>query len=140
MGAIAVSEARKPVGRISVGFAIVLALFAAAPTVGDVGSCGQKAEPLDATKFFAERLDDTCARCQECDLATRACVRACDKKLGRPTSFPAGCHPIVHDGEVCLRAIEALSCASFGDLVSDDPIVPTECDFCPLSDTETGGL
>ena len=132
---------RKPVGRISIGFAIVLAIFAAAPTVGDIGSCGQKAESLDAKAFFDARLDDECARCQECGLFTRACTRACDKKLLRPSTFPPGCKPVVHDGEVCLHAIESLSCNAFADLVSDfDAIVPTECDFCPLSDTETGGL
>jgi hypothetical protein len=44
----------------------------------------------------------------------------------------------VHDGEVCLRAIESLSCNGFGDVVDPQPIVPTECDFCPERAVEAG--
>ena len=126
-------------GRLSIGFTIVLAVFVAAPTVGDVGSCGAPADPLDANAFFRQRLEDECSMCRTCGYATRACKRACTRGAVVPTSFPAGCHPVVHDGEVCLRAIEALNCNGFGDMVSDlDPIVPTECDFCPASDVEGG--
>ena len=135
------SQSKRP-GRISIAFAIVLGLFAAAPTVGDVGSCGQRADPLDAAAFFNARLDDTCKRCDDCGLSTstRSCVRACDKKLPRPQTFPAGCKPIVHDAEVCLHAIAALSCADFEKMVSDlEPEVPTECDFCPAQDVDGGG-
>ena len=125
-------------GRLSIGFVIVLALFAAAPTVGDVGACGTAVEPLDAGAFFKQRLDDECRRCDECGYASRTCKRACDKTVPIPTTFPPGCHPVVHDGEVCLRAIEALGCDAFGELVSNVPIVPTECDFCPVNDVEGG--
>lgn len=120
-------------GRPSIGFLIVLAICAAAPTVGDVGGCGASAETLDAQKFFAQRLDLECQRCSECGLSTPTCKNACNPKAPRPLSFPEGCHPVVHDGEVCLRALEALSCSGFADVVDPDPIVPSECDFCPAS-------
>ena len=121
--------------RASIAFVMVLALFAAAPTVGDVGSCNAAVEALDAKAFFTRRLAAECARCDDCGLNTRACIRACDARTEVPTSFPAGCHPVVHDGEVCLHAIDALSCGAASDLVSDAPIVPTECDFCPAPAT-----
>lgn len=124
--------------RASVGFVIVLSVFAAAPTVGDIGGCGGTDETLDARKFFAERLRLDCERCGECELSTPACRRACNKSTIVPSTFPAGCRPAVHDGEVCLRAIESLSCTGFADVVDPAPIVPTECDFCPERAAEAG--
>ncbi len=125
-----------PPSRTGIGFAIVLAICALAPTVGDVGGCGSEIAPLDAQKYFAERLRVECARCRECGLRSAACSRACDRRTVVPTTFPAGCRPVEHDGQVCLRAIEALSCDGFADVVSPAPIVPTECDFCPASAAE----
>lgn len=126
--------------RRSVGFVIVLACLVAAPTAGDIGSCNGKAEPLGAPAFFAARLSMECDRCRECGFDSRACRLACDDvaRSSFPQNFPAGCAPVIHDGEVCLHAIEALSCSAFGDLVSDAPIVPTECDFCPASAASGG--
>lgn len=124
--------------RPSVGFVIVLAVFAAAPTVGDVGGCNDRAVPLDANKFFGARLQIECARCDECGLTTASCRRACDRKTIVPSTFPAGCAPVEHDGQVCLNALEALSCDAFGDVVAPAPIVPTECDFCPSPPAEAG--
>ncbi|MBX7197095.1 MAG: hypothetical protein K1X94_33915 [Sandaracinaceae bacterium] len=117
--------------RPSIGFVIVLAVFSAAPTVGDVGGCNESATNLDARKFFSARLSVECSRCKECDFITAACKRACDKNTIIPSTFPAGCQPLEHDGQVCLRALEALSCSAFEDAVATSPIVPTECDFCP---------
>lgn len=124
--------------RPSIGFVIVLAFFAAAPTVGDVGGCNDSADPLDASKFFGARLQLECDRCKECGYTTAACKRACNKSTIVPSTFPAGCKPLEHDGQVCLRALEALSCDGFGDVVSSPPIVPTECDFCPEPPAEAG--
>ncbi|GAC1353163.1 MAG: hypothetical protein NVS3B20_20010 [Polyangiales bacterium] len=124
--------------RTSIAFVIALALLVSAPVVGDVGACGAVAETLDAQRFFNARLEDECTRCNECANSSPGCRRACDRKTPRPLTFPPGCHPLVHDGEVCLHAIEALSCNAFGDLVSDNPIVPTECDFCPSADGKAG--
>jgi hypothetical protein len=114
---------------------LFLAPLIAAPTAGDIGSCGSAAEPLGAPEFFVARLSLECERCKDCGYGSRTCVLVCDQvaKKSYPRAFPEGCRPVVHDGEVCLRAIEALSCNAFGDLVSDAPIVPTECDFCPAS-------
>jgi len=133
-----VSEQRTPPSRPSVAFVIVLALCAAAPTVGDVGGCNEGTDPLDANRFFAGRLQIECDRCRECGFNTSACKRACDKKTIVPSSFPAGCRPLAHDGQVCLRALEALSCNGFADVVSSPSEVPTECDFCPEPAAETG--
>lgn len=114
---------------------LVLSVLVAAPTAGDIGSCGTAAEALDAKTFFTLRLQDECDKCHSCGYVSRACVRACAELRDEtkiPSEFPPGCHPVVHDGEVCLRAIESLGCSAFGDLVSDAPIAPTECDFCPI--------
>ncbi len=121
----------RPPGRRSIAFVIVLACCAAAPTVGDVGSCGGPIEALDAHKYFAARAELECRHCQDCKLETNACKVACDAHATLPTAFPEGCHPLVHDGDVCLNALDALGCGAFGDAVSDTAIVPTECDFCP---------
>ncbi|MBI2393157.1 MAG: hypothetical protein HYV09_26465 [Deltaproteobacteria bacterium] len=126
------SEPKAP-GRPSVGFVIVLAICAAAPTVGDVGGCQDAAKPLDANKFFAARLQLECDRCKECELSTAMCKRACDPRTRVPSSFPEGCRPLEHDGQVCLRALEAASCDEFEGVVAPSPVVPTECDFCPES-------
>ena len=121
------------VERRSMGLLAVVALLCVAPTVGDVGSCAQKPEPLGPQEFFTARLQLVCDRCHRCGYSSHACEHACDA-LARhdiPPAFPEGCSPVVHDGEVCLRALDALSCSAFGEVVGDAPIVPTECDFCP---------
>jgi hypothetical protein len=129
---------RRPPGRASIGFVVILATLVAAPTVGDIGSCGTPAEPLGAPEFFSARLSLECDRCNTCGFtASPICKQVCAdlQKKRFPSTFPDGCHPVTHDGDVCLNAIEALSCNDFGDLVTDPPIVPTECDFCPASAT-----
>jgi hypothetical protein len=124
--------------RTSLAFVMCLSVLVAAPTVGDIGSCGAPVAPLDATKFFDARLRDTCQRCRDCGLSTLACNIACDPGTPRPDAFPTGCTPDTHDGEVCLDSILALSCHDVGRLVSDTPVAPTECDFCPASAAEAG--
>jgi hypothetical protein len=40
--------------------------------------------------------------------------------------------PLVHDGEVCLRALDDAACEDYLEYMSDvAPTVPTECNFCP---------
>lgn len=113
--------------------AAVALLFCAAPTPGDVGGCGQDPQELDAETFFASKAGIDCERCQDCRLTTNTCARACDESLILPT-FPEGCVPLVHDGEVCLRALLFASCSDYGGYVADrDPRIPTECNFCPVA-------
>jgi hypothetical protein len=131
------SSSSRP-GRPAILVAMMLALITMAPTVGDVGGCGGEAAPLDASKYFRERLRVECDRCRECGLFGAACTRACDPRTVVPSSFPPGCRPVEHDGLVCVRALEALACDAFIDVVDPQPIVPTECDFCPASDVEAG--
>jgi hypothetical protein len=114
---------------------VVLIFFVAAPVVGDIGSCGQELEDLDATKFFQFKEGTDCSRCGECGIVTAACGRACDQSVD--TAFPEGCYPLVHDGEVCLNALAAASCDDYNLYMSDTaPTVPTECNFCPLDGRE----
>ncbi len=111
---------------------IVAVLLCAAPVPGDIGSCAQPVQRLDARLFFDAKKSVDCRRCTECGLATAACGAACDDAASPPTSFPDGCVPLVHDGEVCLRALLYASCDDYAGYMDDrSPQVPTECDFCP---------
>jgi hypothetical protein len=125
---------RRPVAARPLGRIVLLALFvlfAAAPTAGDIGSCGQPADDLDPVKFFESKQALDCRRCGECGISSAACDRACAPALEQ-SAFPTSCFPLVHDGEVCLDALGAASCKEYATYVSDaSPTVPTECDFCP---------
>jgi len=114
--------------RALLGF-VVLA-FCAAPVPGDVGGCNQSAEELDAAAFFASKAQVDCAHCGECAFDTEACARACQGST--QTEFSKDCLPLVHDGEACLRALDAASCSDYAAYVRDEsPSIPTECAFCP---------
>jgi hypothetical protein len=111
--------------------AFVAAVFLAAPTVGDVGGCGKQATDLDAAAYAQAKKDTDCRRCQACGLTTSTCRNACDPQAASDVSFPVTCRPLLHDGEVCLRALEAASCGDYASFVDDtSPSVPSECDFC----------
>jgi hypothetical protein len=113
-------------------------LVLAAPTAGDIGSCGQPVEELDPAKFFAEKDRIECARCGECSLVTRRCEQACAG--AGESDFPVGCYPLAQDGEVCLRAIEAVDCEEVESYVVDEgAVTPSECDFCPAAARPEGG-
>jgi hypothetical protein len=114
----------------------LLFLTVAAPTAGDLGSCGQRVAELDPVAFFDAKAAIDCQRCVRCGLYTERCQRSCDAP--QPTEFDEGCYPLVHDGEVCLNALEALSCEEFAATVADvGATVPTECNFCPLAERPT---
>jgi hypothetical protein len=118
--------------RPQLALAAILALvFTAAPTPGDVGSCGQQATALDEPLFLADRQALDCTRCMQCGLTTQACQNACNPKAPSPYVWAATCYPLQHDGVVCLDALEAASCSTYASFVSDvDPTIPTECQFC----------
>ncbi|HKY40233.1 MAG TPA: hypothetical protein VJN18_30065 [Polyangiaceae bacterium] len=106
--------------------------FCAAPVPGDVGGCGQEAQDLDPIEFFSRKQNIECAHCQECEIVSEACLRACGDVLVQ-FEFPESCAPLVHDGEVCLRALGDGSCDDYREYMSDTaPSVPTECNFCPV--------
>jgi hypothetical protein len=106
--------------------------FCAAPVPGDVGGCGQEAQELDPRTFFWSKQDIECEQCRACGIRTRACERACREELAQ-SEFPKDCVPLVHDGEVCLRALLDGSCSDFESYMSDgEPTAPTECNFCPV--------
>jgi len=112
--------------------AAMLLLIVAAPTVGDIGGCGAEPSDLDAGAFFKAKAKLDCERCAECGFVTATCMRACDPAQA-PTAFPLGCFPIQHDGDVCLRALEASSCDVYATYISDQgATIPTECNFCPI--------
>jgi hypothetical protein len=111
---------------------VVAVLFCLAPVPGDIGSCAQPVQRLDAQRFFDAKKSVDCRRCDECSIATASCSDACDRSVEVPTSFPEGCVPLVHDGEVCLRALLYASCDDYAGYMDDTaPQVPTECNFCP---------
>ena len=103
-----------------------------APVPGDVGGCGQPLQDLDPLVFFPSKKQFECERCTECAIGTATCQQACDQQSAFSLEFPAGCYPLVHDGEACLRAILEVSCSDVELLMSDEhPRAPTECNFCP---------
>ena len=111
--------------------AIAVVFFCMAPTAGDIGSCGQRADELDPTRFFGAKQNLDCQRCDECKLTSKACARACEPALEQ-TDFPKGCAPLVHDGEVCLHALQYASCSAYRGYTADEgATAPTECNFCP---------
>ena len=113
---------------------VALALFSMAPTPGDIGGCGQEPQQLDAKTFFGSKKIIDCRRCDSCGLHTDACQAACDDEVTPAEAFPEHCFPLVHDGEVCLRALYNASCDDYAGYVDDDPgkrTSPTECNFCP---------
>ncbi|MGH7296756.1 MAG: hypothetical protein ACRELB_17585 [Polyangiaceae bacterium] len=111
--------------------AVLAAIFGAGPTVGDVGSCGTSATPLDEKTFVADRKALDCTRCRQCGLTTKTCADACDPGKPGTVAWPATCYPIEHDGQVCIDALEAASCSEYAAFVSDvAPTTPSECDFC----------
>jgi hypothetical protein len=114
-----------------VKLAVVLLFFVAAPTAGDIGSCGQPSDDLDPTTFFEEKQQTDCTRCMQCDLTSMTCQRACEPALVT-SMFAQGCIPAVHDGEVCIDALMAASCSQYAQYTADvGSTIPTECDFCP---------
>ncbi len=109
---------------------LAIVLASAAPTAGDIGGCGQQASLLDEAKFFAQKASVDCDRCDVCGILTEHCQLACDGDTGE--TFPAGCQPLVHDGEVCLRALADASCDDYAAYVADEnATTPSECAFCP---------
>lgn len=111
---------------------VIAVLLCAAPVPGDIGSCGQPVQRLDAARFFSAKKVVDCRRCGECGIPSSLCAEACDRGAAPLDSFPAGCVPLVHDGEVCLRALLYASCDDYATYEDDgSPQVPTECDFCP---------
>lgn len=109
----------------------LLGLLLMAPTVGDTGGCGRTATELDHDRYANARKLEDCQRCQECGLDTARCLRACDPRALPEIALPPTCRPLYHDGEVCLRAVDAASCGTFATYVDDaSPANPTECDFC----------
>ena len=120
-------------GRLgTLGLAGLTFIFCTAPTPGDVGGCGQRATELDPGTFFASKARLDCKRCEECNLGSIACANVCNFPDSYPTQFPDQCVPLVHDGEVCLRALLYASCGDYAGYMSDQGTsVPTECDFCP---------
>jgi hypothetical protein len=122
------------VRRGELALACLLALgVGAAPTVGDIGSCGRAATDLDPQSFASARKELDCRRCTECGLRTQTCQNACDPNAPGDVGWPSTCHPLEHDGEVCLRALQAASCGDYAGFVDDIArTAPTECDFCRL--------
>jgi len=110
--------------------ALVAFFVLLAATPGDIGSCNEAPDALDPNKFFASKQAIDCQRCTQCDIVTETCLKSCTPLLGG--TFPTGCYPLVHDGEVCLDALLAASCSAYQGYVADEgSTVPTECDFCP---------
>ncbi|MEI9939741.1 MAG: hypothetical protein WDO69_21175 [Pseudomonadota bacterium] len=118
--------------RAKLGFFALVLAFCCAPTPGDVGGCGQRPAELDPGTFFASKANIDCQRCQECSLTSASCANACNVPESYPSAFPDNCVPLVHDGEVCLRALLHAGCDDYASYMSDSsPNVPTECNFCP---------
>jgi hypothetical protein len=117
---------------ILVAAIVALAIFPA-PTVGDVGGCGKTATTLDPGVFERARKSVDCERCNDCGIANDHCTRACDPKQPSDVDIPPTCHPVYHDGEVCIRALKAASCSDYVSYVDDvAPTIPSECDFCRI--------
>src|SRR5262249_31679101 len=113
--------------------AVTALFFLVAPYSGDYGCFSDGATDLDPNKFFLAKQEDDCAACLDCGFVTDYCNRASGPAMGGTS--PLACYPLVQDGEVCLRALEATSCSDYESYVADQgATIPTECDFCPPRD------
>lgn len=113
------------------GCVLVLGGLCAAPTPGNVGGCGQHPQTLDPVTFFELKRETDCNKCHECDFTSEYCTEVCSADYEPPT-LPEGCVPLVHDGEVCLDALEAAGCDEYQDYTKDQGrLAPSECQFCP---------
>ncbi len=111
--------------------AIAVVFFTAAPTAGDIGSCGQAEDDLDPARFFGAKQEVDCQRCADCELTSDACGKACSPGL-LIREFPPGCVPLEHDGVVCIDALAAADCGDYRRYMADEAsTIPTECNFCP---------
>ncbi len=126
------NRARQPSGRLRAWLALAgIVVVSAGPTAGDIGGCGQQAALLDDAKFFAQKARVDCDTCSACGIVSRRCELSCEGDTGEV--FPVGCQPLVHDGEVCLRALSVADCDDYARYVADEgATTPTECAFCPL--------
>jgi hypothetical protein len=123
---------RLPLQPLKLVLGFIALAFCAAPVPGDVGGCAQEAQELDPVAFFWSKQDIDCESCRECGITTDACERACAEVLAQ-SEFPKDCVPLVHDGEVCLRALLDGSCSDYESYMSDrEATTPTECNFCPV--------
>lgn len=119
---------------------ILLGVLCMAPTAGDVGGCGAEVTALDDATFAKARSELDCRRCAECNVPTTRCKNACDPSKPPATQIPKSCQALKHDGEVCLRRLESVSCEVFGSYVSDlAPATPSECQFCKLEEATSSG-
>lgn len=110
---------------------LVAVVFGMGPTVGDIGSCAQYPDDLDARRFFSAKRALDCRQCRACALQSRACQDACSKPP--QDAFPEGCRPLVHDGEVCLDVLRIASCDDYAKWMADTgATAPSECQFCPV--------
>lgn len=123
------ASAASRAARLSFLFAVLA--FCAAPVPGDAGGCNQRPQELDAPAFFDRKQYIDCIQCRECGVTSAACEVACGPVMDVP-AFPDGCIPLVHDGEVCLRALLVASCDEYREYTRDEgATTPTECNFCP---------
>lgn len=112
---------------------VLLAMLCMAPTAGDIGGCGKEATELDPDDYAFARKSEDCDRCRECGIGSERCKRSCDPARAPEIALPPTCKPVRHDGEVCLRALDTVSCEKFATYVDDvAPATPGECDFCKI--------
>jgi len=127
-----VSGAGRKLGPIRIAV-VVLGALSMAPTAGDIGGCGSEVKALDPLAFALARKDMDCERCRQCSISSGRCERACDPSKPVETSIPSTCQPLLHDGEVCLRALRAASCDAYRTYVDElAPSTPSECEFCKV--------
>lgn len=111
--------------------AVAALVFGAAPTAGDVGSCGNSAVDIDEARFATARKVLDGRRCKECAIESARCKAAMDPDVPSDVSFGSTCRPLVRDAEVCLDALTVASCGDYRKYMSDDErLIPGECDFC----------
>jgi hypothetical protein len=128
------------IGRRDVALgAVLVAVFCTAPTVGDVGGCGDDPVDVDAQTYAQQRKSVDCERCGECGVSTARCARSCQDGGPGEVSLPDSCKPLEHDVDVCLRALRAASCDTFASYVADvAPESPSECAFCRVARADAG--
>ena len=127
---------RKPFrsGVVRLAFAVVVSALRGADAGRHRGLRSERSAARSGTVLRAKRKKSIAGSAANARSRRRSARALVTRTKNCRRHFPEGCDPIVHDGEVCLNALEAAGCGDYEAYVKDgeDRQAPNECRFCPV--------